>query len=180
MCVYSSVLEMFGIQLAPSQQQNAPIHIEPKTCQPERNCFLLHIRLSRQQKRTLLSILGSILLFLYAMQSLVTIQLAKDTTMKPNVDATLETPSASEVAAGKWWACYSLTVEQPKSKSTQLRQKHQLMLFLPAQVIQHKMVWVKLRPESLHIQERYHTGKKENFTLLHLAETINIATCPEL
>ena len=108
MCVYSSVLKMLGIQLAPSQQQNAPIHIEPETCQPLRNCFLLHIRLSRQQKRTLLSILGSILLILYAMQSLVTIQLAKDTTMEPNVDAILETPSASEVAAGKWWACYSL------------------------------------------------------------------------
>ena len=77
--------------------------------------------------------------------------------------------------------CAIRTVEQQKkSKSIQLRQKHQLMLFLPAQVIQLKMVWDKLRPESLHIQERYHTGKKEDVTLLHLGETINIATCPEI
>ena len=53
------------------------------------------------------------------------------------------------------------------------------MSFLPAQVIQLKTVWDKLRPEGLHIQERYHTGKKEDVTLLHLGETINIATCPE-
>ena len=53
------------------------------------------------------------------------------------------------------------------------------MSFLPAQVIQLKTVWDKLRPEGLHIQERYHTGKKEDVTLLHLGETIKIATCPE-